>query len=271
MKTYTRCAAHTFTNVTSASFSARTYSRLKFGSDDAARIMGYELANDIASKHIDKLISNRVVVIPSPYNFVENAATRLTYYMVNRLNQILVEKNGSPVETSIIHRKVSYINDYGFLSKEKRKGLIDNDSFYINKDFTKGKLFIFVDDVLITGTHEDKLKEILEKEQLPNDAIFAYYAQYCGNNPEIEAAINFADIKDTSDFISLTQTRKHRMLVRPIKYILGLSPKNLRKVLKSLNPYQIEELYNGCLGEGYFKIPNYQANFNAIKKSFLCL
>lgn len=73
------------------------------------------------------------------------------------------------MEWDIVHRKVSYINDYGFLSKEDRKALIDGDTFSINRDFWGNKTLIFIDDVNITGTHEEKLIEILDKEGVEND------------------------------------------------------------------------------------------------------
>lgn len=199
---------------------AKRYSRMKFGSDVDARGIGYEMAQALWDRHSDLLLANEVCVIPSPYNYVKNAATVVTEHMINRLNCLLVDANGSHVEYSTIHRKVSYIADYGFLPKEKREALLSNDKFYVNKKFLKGKLLIFVDDIKITGTHEDKIKEILRREKMTNDVIFIYSARYYGSNPEIEAQLNFAAVSTIQDYAKLSRTADHHLLVRPIKFLL---------------------------------------------------
>lgn len=262
-------AAHHFDNLDAAPFSVEDYSKLKFGSDVAARKFGHELADAFYKAHSDLLIANRVVVIPSPYNHVANAATVLTGHFVNRLNQLLVVAAGRQVEYSVIHRKVSYINDYGFLGKEQRKGLIDNDSFYLNKDFYAGKLLVFLDDVIITGTHEDKLKEILLKEKLKNDVVFIYHAKYNGDDPTIESRLNFASMKSLEDYKELIKEENHHVIVRPLKFLLGQTLEDLaRFLIHSCAPTKLEQIYAGCLGEGYFKIPSYQANFQVIKAAY---
>lgn len=257
--------AHSFSDIESAPFSVDDYSRLKFGSNLVARKFGFELADAFAKKHIDILLSNRLVVIPSPYNHVANAATILTHHFINRLNQILTNRSGQHVDYSTIHRKVSYINDYGFLSKEDRKGLIDNDSFYLNSDFYKDKVLVFLDDVIITGTHEDKLKEILKKEKIDNATIFLYYAKYEGSDPTIESRINFASMKNLEDYSKLSKEEGHHVMVRPLKFLLTQNLRELADFLLTLSFEKVEAIYFGCLGEGYYTIPNYQGQFQIIK------
>jgi hypothetical protein len=261
-----RSAVHEFYDLETSKFSPERYSQLKFGSDSVAWAFGVELAEDTFEKYADVLLANRVVVIPSPYNHVENAATIMTGHFVNRLNHLLVQSNGSHVEYSVIHRKVSYINDYGFLSKEKRRGLIDNDSFYLNKDFYKDKLLIFVDDVRITGTHEDKLQQILEREGIKNRRMYLYYADYKGDNPTVEAQINFAGVRNVQDYLELAGEPGHHVIVRPIKYLLSLKEEEFDFAMNSLPFRKKQEIYHGALGEGYYKVPAYQINFNKLKK-----
>lgn len=261
---HTRFSAHQFSDLETASFCPEMYSRLKFGCDTAARTMGHELAKKFFAAHSDKLIANKTVVIPSPYNHVPNAATVMTGHFVNKLNSLLVHTNGRHVEYSIIHRKVSYTNDYGFLSKEKRKGLIDNDSFYMNRDFLDGKMLVFVDDVTITGTHEEKLIEILERENVKNDAAFVYFGEYYGNQPDIEGQLNFRYVTDFEKYINMTYQPNHHVIVRPIKYVLAQTPADVRVFCESVSYDHLEQVYHGCLAEGYYKIPKYQENFGVI-------
>ena len=257
-------SAHSFSSLNTANFCPVKYSKLKFGCDASAKQMGYELAREYFAKHSVDLIANKVVVLPSPYNYVKNAATILSEHFVNALNSLLVEACGKHVEFSIIHRKVSYTNDYGFLSKAKRKGLIDNDSFYINHDFLKGKLLVFIDDVKITGTHEDKLREILVRDGIHDNVHFLYYAQYFGDSPSIEADLNFAAIKTPSDYVKLTETPKHHIIVRPIKYVLGLDASICIDIVSKMSDDTISQIYHGCLAEGYYKIPKYQKSFSIV-------
>lgn len=242
------------------------YSRMKFGSDVAAREIGHEMAAALFEKHSDKLLANDVVIIPSPYNYVKNAATVVTEHMIDKLNDLLVNASGQHVDFSTIHRKVSYIADYGFLPKAKREKLLSNDRFYMNKQFLAGKLLVFVDDIKITGTHEDKLKEILKVEGMDNEAIFVYSALYQGNSPEIEAALNFSAVSSIEDYRDLTDEPNHHLLVRPIKYILKQDPLAFQWFLDHTDTSKLWKLYYACLGEGYTMIPDYQINIHTLRE-----
>lgn len=262
----TQFAAHQFHNLEDAPFDPVEYSKLKFGSVKVARLFGRELADAFFAKHSDAIIANPCVVIPSPYNHVKNAATLLTEAFIDRLNDLSVNASGRHVETSIIHRKVSYIQDYGFLSKAKRKGLIDNDSFYLNTDFYKDKILIFIDDVIITGTHEDKLKEILADNDIQNETFFLYYGHYIGNDPADESRINFAAIKSIEDYLELSDEEGHQIIVRPLKYLLGQNYGDLYRLLNGISLNKLYNIYHGCIGEGYYKLPDYQTNFGLIRQ-----
>lgn len=265
---HTRHYVHRFEDLHSAAFSANQYSRMKFGSNNAARSMGRQLADDFFQVHAAKILANQCVVIPSPYNYVQNAATVMTKHFIDRLNQLVVNARGEHVEYTLIHRKVSYTNDYGFLSKEKRKALIDNDSFYFNRDFIEGKLLIFIDDVYITGTHEQKLIEIMERDGIQNESMFLYFARYYGASPDVEAALNFAAISKFSDFVELTNSEPCHVIVRPIKYVLAQTESVLSAYVKAFSNQFLHELYHGCLAEGYYKIPKYQQNFGIIVEEY---
>jgi hypothetical protein len=259
-------AVHNFSKIDeSCPFDPIDYSFLKFGCRKVAKKFGYELAESFFAKHTEALISQECVVIPSPYNYVKNAATVMTEFFVERLNQLLAESCGKSVEYSTIHRKVSYTADYGFLSKEKRKQLLSNDQFYANSDFLAGKTLIFVDDVKITGTHEDKLLEIIDNYGLyePNGHFFLYFANYEGDTPDIESKLNFAGIKYTFDVVHMINQSTTDLIIRPIKYIL--STEHIDTVLNMMLPEKLEKIYKLALSEGYYKIPTYQQNLNAIK------
>lgn len=263
-----RFSVHKFSQIgEQAGFSAEEYSMFKFGSDLYAKNFGHQLAERFFEEHSDWLIANECLVIPSPYNYVKNAATVMTRHFMNRLNELLVEASGKHAEYMTVQRKVSYTNDYGFLSKERRKGLIDNDTFFINNEYVYGKALIFIDDVRITGTHEDKLVEVLEHRGLSNPVFFLYFGEYFGSDPAIEAQLNFTAVKSPSDFVKITYQHNHHMIVRPIKYMLSLDPEEFKLVTKDLSMGKIQTMYYGALHEGYHKIPSYQQNFAELRRT----
>jgi hypothetical protein len=250
-------------------FDPREYSMLKFGSDAVARKFGYGLADSFFEAHADELIISRAIVIPSPYNYVPNAATIMTTHFVNRLNHLLVDAQGEHVDYATIPRKVSYINDYGFLSAEKRKSLISGDKFFMNSKYVKGKTLIFIDDVKITGTHEDKLVEIMNKDRLKNRSFFLYFARYEGDDPAIESRLNLAGISNLEEYTQLSHEDGHHLIVRPIKFLLSQDPDQFKNYLKFQSKRFAEKLYHACLGEGYYRIPSYQENFNVIRDTVI--
>lgn len=256
------------TDIEQALFDAKHYSRFKFGDDTYAREYGEQLAAAIYTRHKAQLIAKGAVVIPSPYNYVPNAATTMCKHFVRKLNHFLVGANGQHVDYSIIHRKVSYINDYGYLDAATRKSLIDNDEFYFVKEYYKDRIIIFIDDVCISGTHERKLIELMAEADVNNTTIFGYYGTYSGEDPTIESRINFAAIRNSRDFIELVRECKdYNIIVRPLKYILEhFTEADIHDLFAVLTPSQQRDVYAGCLGEGYYKIPKYQKNFNLLKK-----
>lgn len=254
---------HNFYNLEDCPFNPVDYSKLKFGSREVAKKFGEELAVSFFNSHTDTLMSDDCVVIASPYNYVKNAATIMTEYFLDKLNSLMVNACGKNLEYTTIHRKVSYTADYGFLSKEKRKKLLSNDEFYINLEYVQGKTIIFVDDVKITGTHEDKLIEILAENGL-NDRghFFLYYANYTGNQPDIESKLNFAGVPTIKSVCETMNSPDYEMIIRPIKYLMSRNKEEFEYSMTNITFEATEKLYNSCLAEGYYKIPAYQDNFN---------
>ena len=270
MRNQTQHFAHTFATLAGAGFNTADYSRLKFGSNQAAKRMGRILAESFFKANKLRLAREQFVVIPSPYNYVKNAATVLSEHFVDHLNYLVSRIGGAhAIEWDIIHRKVSYINDYGFLSKEDRKVLIDGDTFSINKDFWGNKNLIFIDDVNITGTHEDKLIEILDVEGVKNDTFFLYFAKYNGTEANTEAALNFSAINSVTAFVQMIKDEPDaKCLVRPIKYLMSQSEITFKVALSQLPLSYVEALYFGCLAEGYNSIEKYEGNFEFLEHFF---
>jgi len=266
MRNQTHYSVYDFSTLEDMPFSAIDYSSLKFGCNEVAKRFGYELAEKFFSQNYEKLTSGNFVVIPSPYNYVTNAATSMSKHFVHKLNHLLAFNGGKSVDSSFIHRKVTYTGDFGFLNKEEREKLINQDSFYINKDFLEGKTIIVLDDVKITGAHEDKINAIFDEQNITNDTFFIYYGNYLkrGVGADIEGAINFAAIKNIDDYIALAQKPSYNLIVRPIKYLFRRTEYEFQKAINALPTELVQEIYYGCLGENYHLLEENKVNFDYI-------
>lgn len=257
-----------------------SYSKFKFGSVKQAANMAYELADMIWNHHQALLIANKCVFISSPYNYVQNAASLLTEYVVKFLNSKLYNVSENIIETTLIHRKVSYTADYGNMNKKMREELIEKDDFFINKDFIKNKILFFVDDIFVTGAHERRLQSFLETEQLTNKSFFVYYGLYNGSNELFEGKLNKVIFENMShmDFYTKAAMNNYNVIVRSIKELLSMEDSKLLQLILSnimtFNKPYVYNIYYGALGEKYHFIPKYHKNFavlaNIIRHDSLC-
>lgn len=238
------------------------YSRMKFGCDTSAAALGRELADTIWKQYCEVLLTNECVVIPSPYNFVPNAATVMSQYVVKRLNHHLVQANGHVVGLTTIQRRVTYTMDYGKVDQNTREALLSQDQFYFNTEYLAGKFIIFVDDVKITGTHERRIEQELSRLQLPNSRMYAYFAQYLGDRPSVESHLNFSSIRSAVDYVQMLYDSANHVIVRPIKILLSCA--DLPSELSKIPLRRIEEVVDGAYGEGYHRIPAFQQNLNKL-------
>ncbi len=260
-----RFVVHNFDSLSTAPFDPRDYSALKFGSDKVAKIFGYKMADLFYDKYKSILTKHRCVIIPSAFNVVEIAATILARHFMNRLNDILTRYNHRVVDWTTMHRSMSYIADYCFMSKEERRRLLEDDKLYINRDFIERKVLIFVDDVTITGTHEDKIVNFLENINIKNPKIFCYYARYTGDVADIEAGINHAMINNIDDYIGLIEEPNHHLVVRAVRFLLDQPLRDLKVALDQLSSEFIDKLYFACLSKEYDKIMGYREKFELIR------
>ncbi len=249
------------------------YSKFKFGDKEATHWLANILAETLWEHYQYQLLSEQIVVIPSPYNFLPNAASMLTKEVVNLLNQQLWKKTDLVLETTIIHRKVNYTLDYGFMGQKEREKLIGNDNFYVNKSFIKDKTLIFIDDIFVTGAHERRLQQLLVDEHINNNCLFAYYGEYTGTNEVFEGKLNKWCFETTNhkEFFTTAAINNNYVIVRVVKELLSMDFFDFKEILSEMykiNPNFVEQIYNGAIGERYHLIPKYQPNSKLLSDYF---
>jgi len=172
---------------------------------------------------------------------------------------------------SKINRNHTYITDYGNLNFEDRKNLISNDTYYIDKDFLKGKLCIFIDDIKITGSHEHTVNKILNQFNVNADFIFLYYAELKNFNidPKIENHFNYFAVKNIEHIVELMLKPSFHFNTRIVKYILGLDSENFEYLTSKVKKEHIDGLLELSISNNYHLIKEYENNINTLTQTEL--
>lgn len=237
------------------------YSRFKHGSKTAARLFGKKLGKVIGPQ----LPTNKnVVIYPAPYNNVPTASSALRDYLISTLSSTFLENNIS-VKQGKIHRFYSYDNDYGKMSAEERRKAISSDIFSIDKNFFKSEdLLIFIDDIRITGSHEERVKELLEREGITNEVLFIYLFEYTGNDPVIEHRLNHHSVNNLKDINDIIRNDKFIFNTRVIKYILKADIEEFVSFITYQSDVFQETLYHYSILNEYHKNSQYSINFGIL-------
>lgn len=242
-----------------AKLNAHYYSRFKHGSKSMARFMGQQLAK-VVSPSLKP--DSSIIVYPAPYNNVPTASSALKDYLLSSLARTFIDKNIT-VKQDKVHRLYSYDNDYGLMSKEERRLAISSDIFFINKDFIKeDDILVFVDDIRITGSHEERIKEVLEREGINNQVLFIYMFTYVGKEPTIEHILNHESVKNLVDINNIIRNDEFIFNTRVIKYILKANQYEFVNFIQYQSDSFKETLYNLSILNDYHKNEKYLHNFS---------
>jgi len=248
-------------------FSATDYSKFKFGDKDIARDFGYALADGFIRNNSHELFDQQAVVISSPYCFIPTATFAMKDYFVQRLNMHLSETGQAVVEETKIHRTITYKEDYGALSAEERLNLIGNDGFHIDTKFIKGKYLIFLDDIIITGSHEKVVRRMLEQYNVECDGMFLYFAELANKNihPKIENDLNFAYVKDLYTLDKVIKNESFLFNTRVVKFMLNAPASEFSTFINFQKEAFLQTFIHLAIGNSYHTIPDYHFNFTTLK------
>lgn len=241
----------------------KKYSKLKFGSQYAARDLGHEMAEQFVNCYVDKIVNEKIVVISSPYNELANAATSLANEFYWRL-KFLLRRYPINATQSTIRREAPHILDYGFLTDEQRKAQMNRGTYTINREEIGDRLILFVDDVRISSSHEDTLIRVMKENNINNESIFLYHAIYAGSDATIESRLNFGAIRHVDDFIRICKAPDFKFLVRPVKYIMSRPLEDFKRILDFLSARQRVELQQAVELEKYNEVESYKENYETL-------
>ena len=127
-------ATHIISDENNFGFSAKEYSKFKYGSSEIGDKFGNDLFNRLINLRNREICSyKKIYVFSSPYDYIPTATNTIFTSFLDKLSKYLDGK--CVVEMRKINRNTTYTEDYGSLSKEDRLNLISNDTFDIKNDF----------------------------------------------------------------------------------------------------------------------------------------
>lgn len=235
------------------------YSKFKHGSKTQARIFGRDVASVCSFPD-----NSNLVFYSAPHNNIHTASNAFKDYLVGSCARQFMERKIS-VKQGKVNRKYSYDNDYGKMSKEDRKKAISSDLFEIDKSVIKDTdILIFVDDIKITGSHEERIIEMLEREKIENEVIFVYLAEYTGDDPAIEHRLNHHSINNLLDINSVIRNEEFIFNTRVVKYILKAEIAHFVSFIMYQSDVFQDTLYSLSILNGYHTNPMYETNFGIL-------
>lgn len=245
-------------------FSPEKYSQFKYGSKSAARefghTLGYSLSNVLP---VDK----QYVIMPAPYNFIPTATFALKDYVMASMNRRMILKGmEEPMQESKIFRRAGYNTDYGSMTVEDRRKCIGSEEFYTDREFLKGKSVIFLDDIRVTGAHEERIREMITRLKLECECIFTYFARVEGDvNPKVEDYLNHFAMTNLLDLDYIIKNDEFIFNTRNVKFMLTARTNEFSNFIKYQSKRFRETLYSNLLGNGYHKAPEFKTNIDTLR------
>lgn len=274
-----RIAVHTLIDEDSLTFDPFEYSQFKYGSGILAQQFGIELAQTFCNTDYFKTIlyqskTKKIIVLPPPYINVPTAGYYLSRSFFNVLNQNLYNNNAPNAWLAKIYRQKSYYVDYGNMSAWERRDILSDEVFQVDSHFLKNNICLFIDDIRITGAHEERILKMLHHYSLDNfeDYYFLFYglvAEKSSVKPHIESRLNRWDIHHLDDIQRLISKNDFAINTRVLKFILSEPFDDFKTFVDNLTLPIINELYFAALNNGYASLDELKNNFNYLSNFFI--
>lgn len=250
-------------------FNAADFSKFKYGSNIKAREYGFQLAKLFFQNYEKELLESKTYITCSAYKTVPNAAFTLMFHIQAGLNHCLRRYyKAPPLDYQPLRREVLYEGDYGKLNLEERERVMNKNVLYINEKAIYNSQILVVDDIRITGLHEEKISRILEK----GGARKVYYLYIINANtaePSLEYDLNHAFVRRLQDLIEIWQEQDYVLNSRACRFLLSYNNREeLAAFFRKSSESFLELLYAYFLADGYNTMPNYQEGFELFERHY---
>lgn len=244
-------------------FDPAIYSRMKYGSQAAARTLGVQLGRTLLQSAPHLVLDPRPLVTLMCYRYVPSAAATITRAAMGLLSEARLRSGLDDVRyVRVITNKV-VARDYSSLDEAGRTAyLAETDRTLRQEDVDRANVIV-VDDVRNTGTAEDRVLRFTADKGIEN-LVLAYVAIIDTDDPHwepsVERRLNVSTIKDLNGLLELIEFDGMTLTIRTIKMVLSMANKadeELKDFLRKLPPQLLFELYTGTLGSGREFVEHY--------------
>ena len=140
--------------------------------------------------------------------------------------------------------------------------MVDRDRLSLPEGLVQGKHVLVIDDVRMTGFHEQKIDEYIQS--LDMLSVWYLYAirideAMAKKDPTLEARMNKAYVNDLTRLAEVITTRDFLLNSRTCKFIIDYTDENeLGRFLEIMDDAFLYELYFGVIGNGYSRMDRYK-------------
>ncbi|KAF2875786.1 PRTase ComF-like protein [Massariosphaeria phaeospora] len=246
------------------SFSPKEYSRFKFGDDRISHRFGIELAKAFTANVLGLIQdSSTEFSVAVSYEYTPSAAYGLRSHFVSYLNRYLVSHKCNPAHKVDIYRSMSYTVDYATQDATTRARLMNKARFQIDRERVAGQTIIVLDDMRVTGSHEERIKRMLREANLVNRVFFVYFAEVTNHSisPTIEHRLNSAGVSSFKEIEALAQSGKFCMNNRVVKDVMSREHVEFCQFLRRQDDDFAHLLLDCVIGSRYYDRVEYRENF----------
>lgn len=234
------------------------YSKYKYGCAESARKLGYSLALMAIRNNNGVLESPELFLSASAYREVPTAAQQLAQYFGEIIDIWRKERGLAPLLSLKLERETLFEGDYGMLQTAEREELMSKNTIAVPTELA-GKNMVVIDDVRITGSHEQKVAEVLQTAGAAVVLKLYVGEKYSEHTPaQVEHLLNHGWVDRLSRFVAIVNSPNWQVNARVCKYLLSYPKReDLEVACKALLPDRLENILWAISADGYDTMPMY--------------
>lgn len=248
-------------------FDALRYSQFKYGLGNAAEMYAKEMADFISCTYPYWFSENILGITSSAYKAVPTASDSIANALLSALEEKNAEKqHNCSIRKFKIHRNRLFESDYGNLNHVERQKLMQQTDLEIeNPNFWANRKIIVVDDIWITGSHENRIRQLFASTKV-SEVLFIYVAEVQGSiSPTIEHSLNHAWVERLERLKPFFENPNCQLNARICKFLLSYADlSELKQFFEALQDWQLEKVCQAIQGDGYDQMPVYDANLKVL-------
>lgn len=262
---FSRFSLHKIIEPDQPGFNASDYSLFKFGDGSIARTFGEALAKKYIEQFENEIAEEpEIIIVPSPYHSIPTASYHMTTHFVSALNLQRMIHHRKALQHAKISRNMTYTEDYGEMNFEERVKLISSTTYSFDPGQFDKKHVLLTDDIRITGSHELVIRRLLEESGVQGSFRFIYFAELINESvaPSYENFLNYFQIKNVSDQISLFNSPTFVFNTRVVKFILKSERSQFLKWVEKAPLEKIKQLIELSISNNYHLMKEYEFNLH---------